>query len=197
MAWHISGTYYAPCSCKVGCPCTLGEPDGDQGWCSGAILLDIQSGEVDGTDVSGSRALFLADWPRGFISGNGTARIYFDSSISAEKRSALEPMLMGKMGGVLEVLASLVPNMLAPKDAPIQIQTIDGKTQATVGDVGMVVVEPLVGPNGEPTVLQNGAFAFRGHITLGRGTGTYFHDPEMRAWTSAGHGEMEEFDWSA
>jgi hypothetical protein len=29
MAWRIIGTYYAPCSCNVGCPCILGEMQGD------------------------------------------------------------------------------------------------------------------------------------------------------------------------
>ncbi len=29
MAWRITGTYYAPCSCNVGCPCILGEMQGN------------------------------------------------------------------------------------------------------------------------------------------------------------------------
>jgi hypothetical protein len=196
MAWQITGTYYAPCSCKVGCPCTLGEPDGDQGWCSGVILLDIRSGNVDGTDVSGSRIALVADWPRGFVSGDGTGRLYFDAGLSQERRAALEPVLTGQRGGVLEAIGGLIPTFLPPKEAPIRIQAQDDQTRATVGDVGAVVVKPLRGPTGEPTRLQNGAFAFRDHITLGNGLGTYFHDPEMRAWASAGHGEVEEFDWS-
>ena len=46
MAWNIVGTYWAPCSCRVGCPCALGEKDADRGWCSGAVIMDIRNGRV-------------------------------------------------------------------------------------------------------------------------------------------------------
>jgi hypothetical protein len=54
MAWHITGTDLGPCSCDVGCPCILGEMEGDRGWCSAVRLYDIHSGDVDGIDVVGS-----------------------------------------------------------------------------------------------------------------------------------------------
>jgi hypothetical protein len=55
MAWHITGTDLGPCSCDIGCPCILGEMEGDRGWCSAVRLYDIHSGEVDGIDVRGTR----------------------------------------------------------------------------------------------------------------------------------------------
>ncbi len=85
MAWQIIGTYYAPCSCNVGCPCTLGELDGDEGWCSGALIFDIKGGSVDGADVGGTKVAFVGDWPRGFLAGDGTARLYFDPGVSQEQ----------------------------------------------------------------------------------------------------------------
>ena len=72
MAWHITGTVLGPCSCDIGCPCILGVTEGDRGWCSAVKLYDVHSGEVDGIDVSGTRVAFAADWPSGFLAGNGT-----------------------------------------------------------------------------------------------------------------------------
>src|SRR5437867_2345044 len=73
MAWQISGTGLGPCSCKVSCPCELGELVADQGWCSGVFAFDLRSGNVDGVDVSGTKVVFVGDWPSGFLSGNGKA----------------------------------------------------------------------------------------------------------------------------
>ena len=198
MTWRLTGTYYGPCSCDVGCPCILGEMEGDRGWCSGALVFDIQGGNVNGTDVGGSKVALVADWPSGFLAGNGTGRMYFDQSVSQEQRSALESVLSGQQGGVFEVIAGLVPDVLPSKEAPIDIQTDEEETtRIRVGDVGAAVVTPLRGPEGDFTRLLHGAAAFRDDIILSKGTGTRFHDPDLREWESGGHAERGDFDWSA
>ena len=149
MAWHITGIDLGPCSCDIGCPCILGEMEGDRGWCSAVRLYDIHSGEVDGIDVSGTKVALVADWPSGFLAGNGTGRLYFDPSVSQEQRDALEAVISGQRGGVFEVIGSLIPNFLPSKEAPIDIEAGDEQTRATVADVGELVVTPLVGPQGK------------------------------------------------
>jgi hypothetical protein len=198
MAWRLTGTYYHPCSCDVGCPCILGEMEGDRGWCSGALLFDIRGGEVDGTDVSGTKAAFVGDWPSGFLSGNGTGRLYFDPGVSQEQRSALEPIFSGQKGGVFEILGTLVPNFLPSKEAPISIRADEeGTTRIKVGDIAGIVVTPLRGPQGDFTRQLHSAAAFGDDIILARGTGSRWQDPEMRQWESGGHAERGDFDWSA
>src|SRR5215218_1686756 len=96
MAWHITGTDLGPCSCDIGCPCILGEMEGDRGWCSAVRLYDIHSGEVDGIDVSGTRVALVADWPSGFLAGNGTGRLYFATRASLRSSGMLwKPSLPG------------------------------------------------------------------------------------------------------
>src|SRR5262245_29373467 len=74
MAWNLSGQVTECWSCKLMCPCWLGPtPVPDQGWCSGAILYDIEQGQIDGIDVGGSKVVFAADWPGNFFGGQGTA----------------------------------------------------------------------------------------------------------------------------
>jgi hypothetical protein len=197
MAWRITGTYYAPCSCDVGCPCVFGELEGDRGWCSGALVFDIRSGEVDGTDVGGSKVAFAADWPAGFLAGNGTGRLYFDTSVSQEQRSALEPLFGGQKGGIFELIAGLVSDALSTKEVPINIQTGEDATRIKVGDVGGLMVAPLRDEEGNVTTLRHAPVRFVDDTVLARGTGSSWRDPEMRQWTSGGHAEQGDFDYSA
>ncbi len=196
MAWRIVGTYWSPCSCNVGCPCTLGEMEADQGWCSGTLAFDIRSGNVDGMDVSGIRVAVAVDWPGGMLSGNGTGRLYFDPSASQQQRAALEAVLTGQRGGVFEALTAVVSKVLPSKEAAIKIQRGDEETRITVGNFGELVVKPLRGPTGALTKLLNGAAAWREEIILAKGTGSRWRDPDMRAWESGGHAEQTDFDWS-
>ena len=54
----------------------LGPAEPDQGWCSGALTFVIEQGESDGVDLGGRKVLWLVDFPKDFVSGNGTGRIY-------------------------------------------------------------------------------------------------------------------------
>jgi hypothetical protein len=196
MPYSIQGTYYAPCSCKVACPCSFGEEDGDQGWCSGVIMVDVRGGEADGVDLSGTKAAAVVDWPRGFLAGDGKGRIYVDQSASDEQRGALERIVSGQAGGSLEAIAALVPSWLPAQAADISIQSDNGKTSFTIGDIGEGIVDPLRNEEGQVTTVQNIPVAFTEPTILARGDGTRFHDPELRDWESLGHGEQGDFDWS-
>jgi hypothetical protein len=131
------------------------------------------------------------------LGGNGIGRLYFDPSVPPQARSALESVLQGKQGGVWEVIGSLVPQWRASVEAPIQINSDGETTRLTIGNYGELASQPLKGANGQPTRLLNGSAAFRESITLARGTGSSWRDPEMREWQSGGHSEEAEFDWSA
>ena len=196
MAWRLAGTYYAPCSCDVGCPCNFGEMEADRGWCSGALTFDVRSGEVNGTDVSGTKAVFAVDFPASFLAGNGTGRLYFDPDTPQEQRSALESVFSGQQGGVFEVLAGLVPDMLPSRDAPINIQAGEEATRVKVGDFGAIVVEPLRDSEGNVTTVRHAAGAVVEEMVCAKGTGSSWRDPEMREWVSGGHAEQGDFDWS-
>ena len=197
MAWRVTGTYYAPCSCSVGCPCTFGELEGDRGWCSAAAIFHIRSGEIDGTDVSDTKTALGVAWPSGMLAGNGTGRLYFDPEVSQEQRSALESVFSGQQGGIFELLASLVPDMLPTREASINIQEGEEATRVKVGDVGALVIAPLRDPEGNITTVRNAPGALVENTVMAKGTGSSWQDPELRQWTSGGHAEQGDFDWSA
>jgi hypothetical protein len=161
------------------------------------LVFEIRRGNVEGTDVSGSKVAMAVEFPGAMSGGNGTGRLYFDPSIAPAKRAGLEAVFGGKKGGVWGAVAPLLTKVLPSKEAAISIQKGREETRFTVGNVGSLVVKPLQGPTGQPTRLLHGAMAFRDDITLARGNGSRWNDPDMRRWESAGHAEQADFDWSA
>jgi len=96
MAWHISGKSTELCSCKMMCPCWLGpEGEPDQEWCSAAFGFEIEKGQSDGVDLSGTRVALAADWPGNFFLGNGTGRLYLDARATKQQHAELEAIFSG------------------------------------------------------------------------------------------------------
>jgi len=161
------------------------------------FAFDLRSGNVEGVDVGGTKVVFIGDWPSGFLSGEGKARLVVDDAMSAEQQAALEGVLSGQKGGVFEVMSTLVTEVLPTLRAPITFNRTGDDLEATVGNFGTAKYTPLRTQTGETTRLLHGAAAFRDDVLLGKGTGTRFSVPDMRAWESGGHSELLEFDWSA
>jgi len=175
----------------------LGELDGDKGWCSGAVAMNIRSGEVDGVDVSGVKVALIGDWPRGFLAADGVGRLYFDTSVSAEQRAALEPVIQGKRGGALEAFNLLVQTWHPSEEATVDISTGGDELRLAIGGAGEATAQVLKGPTGERTRLLHAAAGFRDDIVLAKTTSSRFAPAGMREWDSAGHAETADFDWSA
>jgi hypothetical protein len=197
MAYQLSGTYYVACTCHVGCPCIFGEPEGDDGFCDGQLTAHISSGEINGVDVSGVTTVLAANWPKGFVSGDGKGRLYFDPSTSAEQRDAIGRAFAGEEGGDLEALGGVISNWIEPSEASIELDTSNGTTRVKVGDVGEAVVEPMSNEAGEITRVVGLPVSFADETVLARGDGTRWSDPDLKAWESRGYAEQAEFEWSS
>jgi hypothetical protein len=200
MAWHMAGRFLESCSCKLWCPCWLGPAEPDQGWCSGAILMDIQQGNSDGADLGGLKVVFVGDWPKDFASGDGTGRLYIDEAANADQRRELEAICSGQKGGPWEVVNNAVLSKWLPAQAArIEVEGGDSPS-VRVGSVGQIRVQPVKDEAGRPAqVTGAAAMAAFGldHLDLARGDGTEFSDPEMRQWKSGGEGVITTFNWGA
>ncbi|HVL95665.1 MAG TPA: DUF1326 domain-containing protein [Candidatus Limnocylindria bacterium] len=54
MSYRLAGRGTDFCSCNTPCPCAFGQqPTG--GTCKSVFCFDIQEGELDGLDLSGTR----------------------------------------------------------------------------------------------------------------------------------------------
>jgi hypothetical protein len=198
MAWRMSGSYHVSCSCKLYCACNFGPAEPDQGWCSAALLMDIGQGNSDGVDLSNTRVVMALDLPGDFVSGDGTARLYFDEASSGAARRELEAIITGDKGGVWEAIAAGVTKWLPPQTAKIDFQGGENPT-ATVGSFGQIKLERIKDEAGRQTRVVNAplfaAFAVESE-DVARSHGSRWSDPEMRSWEAGGNGEIAEFSWS-
>lgn len=198
MAWQITGRWIELCSCKMFCPCWFGPAEADRGWCSGAVLADIQQGKADGVDLSGRKVVFVGDWPKDFASGNGTARLYIDEGAGTDQRRELEAIFTGKKGGPWAIVAdAVITKWLPALTATIEIQWGDSPT-ARVGDFGQVTLQPLKSSAGQVATVQ-GAEAMAvfelERLELARSDGSQWTNPDMRQWESGGSGDVSTFSW--
>src|SRR5258708_31863650 len=84
MAWRLDGTYFESCSCDAVCPCTWSAltARATLDRCRALLAYHVDSGEIDGVDVSGlSFALFL-DTPPVMSEGNWRVGVYLDEAAS-------------------------------------------------------------------------------------------------------------------
>ena len=199
MAWRVSGKSTELCSCKMMCPCWLGpEGEPDQAWCSGAFGFEIEQGQSDGVDLSGTRVALAADWPGNFFHGKGTGRLYLDAGASDKQRRELEAIFGGKKGGMFgAVFGGIIANWL-----PAQVVAIDIKRgdtlSLTVGAVAKAELKAMSDGAGNPTrvsgAVAHAALQIDG-MQLASAKGSRWADPEMRTW-NADSGTLHSFNWS-
>ena len=200
MSWKISGQSMEMCNCKMLCPCWLGpEVAPDEGWCGGSFGFDIQTGNSDGIDLSGTVVAFVAEWPGNFFEGNGSARLYFDDSASAEQRAALEKIFSGHDGGPLEPLFGAVISKWLPSQV-VQLNIDWGEAPSfRVGDIGKATLKRLKDGTGRATRVTGAAaqagFQFDG-MDLASSRDSHWSDPDLQDW-EGNSGTLHKFDWSS
>lgn len=200
MSWSVAGNMYEICSCNAMCPCWLGPNERpDQGWCGGALVIDISQGKADGVDLSGCKAAVTVEWPGNFFGGNGTARVYVDAAASEAQRRELEAIMGGKKGGLFEGLWGAVVTKWQPaKSARIDVQR-DDPISISVGDIGKATLALFKDQAGGTAKVQGtaaqGAFQ-SASMELASARGTRWSDPDFRKW-EGNSATVHNVQWSA
>ena len=151
MAYNLEGSLLEVCTCKVICPCWVGE-DPDGGTCDGIVAYHVDRGTVDGVDVSGRSFVLLAHIPGNVLKGNWRAVVYVDDKATSQQEEALLNAFTGKLGGPLADLAQLVGEVVAVERAPIDFRVEKGKGTLKIGDGIEAELEPLQGATGFTTL---------------------------------------------
>lgn len=172
MAWRISGTYLASCTCHLLCPCPVdGPPTSDDGQCHGIAVFQIADGSLEDTDLSGVNLGLVNLFPSNLTSGNWKLGIVVDGNASDEQASALERIVKGEEGGVFEQFAALTDEWLGMERDAVTFS--DGDTpSASIGN-NSATFEPLAGPEGSntETTVRNAAFGFAEEFRVGHAPG--------------------------
>lgn len=145
MSWSIEGQYFENCSCNVLCPCTASLALGaDNDYCRAVLVFHVESGEVDGVDVSGLTLAAVADTPKYMHEGNWRLGVLIDESASDEQAEKLGAVFSGQLGGPMEALSGLVGEQLGVERVAMQFSSSGGSHQLSLGDKGRAAVQDVV-----------------------------------------------------
>lgn len=152
MAWQLTGTYFENCPCSMVCPCTtsgLTKP-ADAERCTVVLVFHVESGDVDGVDVSDRSVVVLADAPQVMSEGNWRVGMVMDSAASQEQAGALARVFSGQAGGPMGLLAPLITDMLGMETAPIEYVDDGVRHSVRVGDLIDIEIEDFIAPQLRP-----------------------------------------------
>ena len=158
MAYEMEGTLLEVCTCDILCPCWVGE-DPDNPTCDSIMAYHIDSGSVNGTDVSGRTLALLVHIPGNVLKGNWKAAVFVDDGASDEQHQAIIDVWTGKLGGPVADVAQLIGEVVAVERVPISYTIVEGKGAIRIGSVAEAEMAPYIGPSGEATTLNESIFS--------------------------------------
>ena len=148
MAWKLDGTYFENCSCEVGCPCTVADfsAAADHERCMFLMSFHVDSGEIDGVDVSGLTVGVFGDTPAMMVEGSWKVGLFMDAHASAEQGGKLAGVFSGQMGGPMAGLAPLISEMLGMESASIDYVSDGRHHSVKIGDGVAIEVDDVASP---------------------------------------------------
>jgi hypothetical protein len=158
MAWRLTGTYFESCSCDTICPCTWSAltARATLDRCLALLTYHVDSGEIEGVDVSGLTFALFLDTPQVMSEGNWRVGIYLDDAASDQQAQQLGVLLSGQLGGPPAMLGPLIGEMLGVERMPISYSRDGRAHRVRIGDAIDLGVEDFVALDGQdPVRLEN------------------------------------------
>ena len=173
MSWQLSGRYFENCNCDVTCPCAVSgfAVPGDRERCIVLLVFRVDSGEIDGLDVSGLSYAVVADAPGAMAEGNWRVGLLLDSAASPEQAEALAAVASGQRGGAPAAFNPFIGEMLGMESAEIEFLEDGARHSVRIGEFADVEVEDFW-PEGadEPTKLTGVPHPVSSTLTAARAT---------------------------
>jgi hypothetical protein len=174
MAWHIEGRFFENCPCDVPCPCAVSLSLGaDVERCTLLLVFHIDSGDIEGVDVSGLKLLAMTDTPRVMTEGNWRLGVILDAAASDEQAEKLGALFGGQLGGPMAALAPLIGENMGMERLPIEFSSGDGRHSVRAGDAVDVEVEDVVpfgSQSGEPARVARVAHPVNTELNVSKAT---------------------------
>ena len=200
MSWNLSGSYFETCSCDVICPCTASLSLGaTHDRCKVVLVFNIESGEVEGTDVSGLTVAAVADTPKVMSEGNWRLGVVIDADASDEQAEKLGGVFSGALGGPMEALGPLVGENLGMERQPIEVREDGLKHSVRIGDQVDFEIEDIVPfgvESGEPARITGIFHPVGSELTVSRATRSSVNAFGIQYEGKAGF-SSSEFAWAA
>ena len=202
MAWSLEGTYFENCPCDMVCPCTtsgLTKP-ADAERCRVVLVFHIDSGEVDGVDVSGLTVAVLADTPRVMADGNWRVGVFMDQAATQEQMDKLGAVFSGQLGGPMEALSPLIGENLGVEVAPIEYEDAGRRHRVRIGEFAEIEIEDFVPPQtpeGEVSKLTGVFHPANSTLTMAQATTSRVNAFGLEFSHEGKNGHSAPFSWAA
>ncbi len=158
MAYHLKGSLLEVCTCKILCPCWVGE-DPDFGDCKSAMAWHFDQGTIDGVDVAGLTIGLAVHIPGNVLDGNWRVTMFINDDATDEQAEAIQAVYSGSKGGPVADLVQLVGEVTSVERVPIVFDVVEGKGTLKLGEVAHAELEPYRSATGEVTTLTNTVFS--------------------------------------
>lgn len=200
MAWHIKGDYVENCNCNILCPCITSSLEGpaDNERCLVPLACHITDGAFDSVSLDGLNFVMVVDSPAVMGEGNWRVALYIDERADDAQREALGAILSGQHGGVPEMLAGVIGEMLGVKYVPIHYAIEGSKRRVEMPGILEMEVEGLTVP-GEDAVMEisNVRHPMGTDLPIARSLQGKYNDPDYDfSFDNTGrNGHYREFAW--
>jgi hypothetical protein len=165
------------------------------------LAFHVDSGEVDGVDVSGLTLAAVADTPKYMHEGNWHLGVLIDDSASDEQAEKLGAVFSGQLGGPMAALAGLVSEQLGVERVPMEFTSSNGQHRLRIGDMGQAAAQDVVPfgvETGEPARIAGIFHPVGSELTIAKATddsgveafGVKFGGPGKAAFS-------HRFSWAA
>jgi hypothetical protein len=202
MAWQLQGTYFENCSCDMVCPCTtsgLNLP-ADNDRCRVVFAFHVDSGVVEGVDVSNLTVAVLADTPPLMADGNWRVGVFMDAAASQEQADKLGAVFGGQLGGPMAMLSPLIGEMLGVQTAPIDYSEDSRRHRVRIGDAVDIQIEevkPPLNSQGEVSKLTGMFHPAISTLTIARAAAARVNAFGLQFDNSGKNGHSAPFSWAA
>ena len=193
--WTISGDYFETCNCEAACPCVFLSPP-STGDCTVLVGWHIDSGNMNGVDLSGLNVALAAHSPGHMMEVPWKVALYLDESATEAQAGTLGQIFGGQAGGHFAVMGQHMGEIAGVSNAPIEYK-IDGKKRSLkVGSVGEMDIEGIEGGGGADVKISGNPFGIvpGEPMTTARGKLSY-HDHGMNWEISGKNGYFSPFTY--
>lgn len=202
MAWSLKGTYFENCPCDMVCPCTTSgiTKPADAERCRVVFVFHIDSGEVDGVDVSGLTVAMLADTPQIMSDGNWRVGVFMDEDATQEQADKLGAVFSGQLGGPMEALSGLFGENLGVEVAPIEYEDDGRRHRVRIGEFAEIEIEDFVPPQipeGEVSKLTGVFHPANSTLTMAQATTSRVNAFGLEFSHVGKNGHSAPFSWAA
>lgn len=166
--------------------------------CLVPLVCRIDDGHCDEVRLDCLSFIMVVDSPAVMADGNWRVALYVDERATEEQLNALVEILSGNHGGVPEVLAPLIGEMLGPKLVPITYEANGTRRRVEVPGIMEFEVEGIASPvTGEVMEITNTIHPMGENLPITRSTKGAYNDPEYDwSFDNAGkNGHYREFAW--